>query len=320
MKELKKVLLIGRGAVGLVFGDLFETFLPQGDFAFLMDEARREKYAGTPLLINGTERHLPLISAKMPLVENEQGKQVSFGSADLILIATKAGGLEEAMKTAEGFCSDQTIFMSCINGILSEDSLKEHFPNNTVIRTIAQKMDAVFEQGQEHFSSRGELVLGAETPDQQEAVRQVQTLFDQAHIPYVLSEDIVRDQWKKLMVNCGLNQVCAAYDAPYGKIVSDPKLRELFVSAMKEVQSVAKACGIELTDEMIDQWVKDTEGYDPKAMPSMRQDIRAGRQSEKQLFSGTVIPLAKAHNISVPVLMDLYEKVSALDEANAAKR
>lgn len=320
MEKLKKVLIIGRGAVGLVFGDLFADALPEGDFAFLVDEERRKRYETTPLFINGKESHLPLISAKNPFVETEAGEKVPFGQADLILIATKAGGLDGAMQIAEDFCTDQTIFMSCINGILSEDELKEHFPQNRFIRTIAQKMDAVFEQGEERFSTRGELVFGAETDDQQEAVQEVTALFDQVHLPYILSSEIVRDQWNKLMVNCGLNQVCAAYDAPYGKIVSDPKLRGLFVAAMKEVQSVAAAYGIELTDAMIERWVKDTEAYDPMAMPSMRQDVRAGRQSEKQLFSGTVIPLARAKGIEVPVLEDLYEKVSTIDEASAQRK
>lgn len=320
MRQLNKVLMIGRGAVGLVFGDLFYNYLPKGNFAFLVDEARRERYARTPLVVNGQVSHLPVISKEMPLVETENGEKVPFGKADLILISTKAGGLDGAMKTAEDFCVENTIFMSCLNGILSEDELRKHFPHNMVIRTIAQKMDAVFEHDQEHFTSRGELVFGAETPDQQEAVEEVRELFDRVHLPCIESKNIVRDQWNKLMVNCGLNQVSAAYDAPYGKIVSDPKLRNLFIEAMKEVQKVAAAYGITLTDAMIDQWVKDTEGYDPNAMPSMRQDVCAGRQSEKQLFSGTVIPLAKAKGIEVPVLTDLYNRVSAIDEANARKQ
>lgn len=319
-RPLEKVLIIGRGAVGLVFGDLFAQNLPKGKFAFLADEARRQNYELTPLVINGTERSLPVISPEHPCVRNEQGSEEPFGKADLILITTKASGLEAAMDLAAPFLDENTILMSGINGILSEDVLRRRFAENTVLRTIAQKMDAVFEHGEERFSSRGELVFGPETPQEREAALAVQALFERTGIPYVFSENIVRDQWNKLMVNCGLNQVCAAFDASYGQIVSDAGLLELYIRAMEEVRAVAASQGIVLTREDIDRWVQDTRAYDPQAMPSMRQDIRAGRQSEKQLFSGTVVPLAHEAGVEVPVLEYLYEQVSRLDAENAAAK
>lgn len=319
-RPLEKVLIIGRGAVGLVFGDLFAQNLPTGQFAFLADEARRQNYESTPLIVNGTERSLPVISPEHPCVPNEQGSEEPFGKADLILITTKASGLEAAMDLAEPFLDENTILMSGINGILSEDVLRRRFGQNTVLRTIAQKMDAVFEHGEERFSSTGELVFGPETPQEREAALAVQALFEKAGIPYVFSENIVRDQWNKLMVNCGLNQVCAAFDAGYGQIVSDAGLLELYIRAMEEVRAVAASQGIVLTREDIDRWVQDTRAYDPQAMPSMRQDIRAGRQSEKQLFSGTVVPLAHEAGVEVPVLEYLYEQVSRLDAENATAK
>ncbi len=43
MEEIKKVLVVGRGAVGGLFGSLIEQKIG-GDFAFLCDEKRKQKY------------------------------------------------------------------------------------------------------------------------------------------------------------------------------------------------------------------------------------------------------------------------------------
>ena len=51
----------------------------------------------------------------------------------------------------------------------------------------------------------------------------------------------------------------------------------------------------------------------PNGMPSMRQDGLARRKSEVELFSGTVLALAKKHNISTPVNAKIYEKIHSME-------
>ncbi|MCF0245828.1 MAG: hypothetical protein HUJ55_03290, partial [Ileibacterium sp.] len=93
----------------------------------------------------------------------------------------------------------------------------------------------------------------------------------------------------------------------------------IFTDAMKEVKTVANAMNIPLSDEMVDYWVNSLKTYDPDSMPSMRQDVLAGRQTEEALFSKTVVPLAQKLHIQTPVLSMLMEKIDAIDAANAAK-
>lgn len=302
------MLVIGRGAVGTIMGDLLYRKL--GDnFAFLVNKERKERYEKSIYLVNGQDRKYPYVCPE---------DSDAFGKADLILIATKYGSLPEAIEQAKSFTGPDTIFMPAINGIVSEEDLRKAFPQNITLRTIAQKMDANYHDGKEDFTQYGELVYGMDQPGQEEAIEAVNTLFDQCHLPHIVSENILYDQWNKLMLNCGINQVCAAYDATYGQAVHDPKLKKLFIQAMKEVQAVAAAKGIDIPDGELDAWVDAIDRLDPKSMPSMRQDVLAKRPTEEILFSKTIVPMAKELNIQTPVLEMLMEKIDEIDRQNIA--
>ncbi|MCF0259254.1 MAG: ketopantoate reductase family protein [Erysipelotrichaceae bacterium] len=312
--KIENVLICGRGAVGSLMGKILTDSLGNGHVAFAVDEKRKERYEKDPLTINGKTADFTYITP-----------DDKWPKAGLALFFTKYGGLKEAMETAAPFVGPDTILMSGINGIISEDDLKARFPENIVIRTIAQKMDSRYAGDEVTYSVKGELVFGLEkdqkkNPKDQEAMKAVETLFDKAGLPYIVSADIVKDQWSKLMANCGLNQTSAVYNAPYGRILHDPAILKVFVDAMEEVRAVANAMGIELTEEMVQDWVRSLETYDPASMPSMRQDVLAGRQTEEALFSKTVVPLGRKLGVPTPVLEMLMEKIDAIDAANAAKK
>ena len=83
---------------------------------------------------------------------------------------------------------------------------------------------------------------------------------------------------------------------------------------MKEVQAVANAQGIPLNDQDLRNWLQLVDQLDPQAMPSMAQDMVSGRKSELELFSGTVVPIARKLSIDVPVLTSLLEKITAMEQ------
>ena len=47
----------------------------------------------------------------------------------------------------------------------------------------------------------------------------------------------------------------------------------------------------------------------------MRQDSKAGRRSEVELFAGTIRRLAAKHGIAVPVNDRLYEQIQSMESA-----
>jgi 2-dehydropantoate 2-reductase len=174
-------------------------------------------------------------------------------------------------------------------------------------------MDSVYSKNECSFISRGELVIGVERKEQKQDVQTLQKVFEEYDVPFVISADIVKDQYSKLMFNCGINQVCAAYQTTYGQAASDPFLHDLFLKAMQEAKEVINKEGVDLTDQDLQDWDAALQKLQKGSMPSMAQDILAGRKTELDLFSGTILPLAKKHNIPVPVLSSLKQKIEELE-------
>ena len=88
--------------------------------------------------------------------------------------------------------------------------------------------------------------------------------------------------------------------------------------AKKEVQAVAAALGIGLTDEMIRE--QDRRSYDaPDNRPSTLQDLDAGKKTEVDMFAGTVVRLGRELGVPTPVNELFYHGIKVLEEKNEGR-
>lgn len=299
-KPIRRAAICGRGAVGLTMATFLRKAQSQNDleyFGFIADPDRTERYRTSPLFINSRPVDFQYLSSL------DQAEPMDF-----VLFSCKSPALETAMEEAAPFIDDDTLLLSALNGMSSEERLQKRFPNNRVIHTIAQKMDSKYDPKAQAltFSTPGELVVGVVDPSLNESLDAVCALFDSCGLPYVRSEQILRDQASKLMANCGINQVCAAYGKTYGQVLSDPEYRALLKDAMNETRTVLAARDLDPGEEKVDEWVEAFDLLDPDSMPSMAQDVLYGRTMEMDLFSGSIVPQAKALGIETPILEDLY--------------
>lgn len=298
MKKITNVGIIGRGAIGSLYGSLLQNHHLQ-TMCFIVDKKRKQRYEQTPFFINEKKADFSY--------------QVDGEPLDLIMITTKFAGLHDALQQIRPFVNKDTILLSCLNGISSEDICREQYHYDQVIRCIVQGMDATYLKNEMHYDHIGEILLGAENEQQSETVKALKQFFDSMHIPCRVCKDILREQWNKLMLNCGINQVCARYQCGYGECQDHGPHQKEFISAMKEVRSVAQAIGIQLHMEDIQQWIQLVNDLSPENMPSMAQDILAHRKTELPLFSGTIVPLAKQHHIPVPTLTTLMNEIKKIE-------
>lgn len=300
--KIAKIGLIGRGAVGGMYASMIQKV--KGDnFYVLVDDTRKAKYESTPFYCNNEECHFNYVSDV-----KESGK------LDLIFIVCKYPTLQSALITIAPFVKEDTIIVSLLNGVISENIVEETLKKGIVIHSIAQLMDAVMSDFKVSFTTTGEIVLGVVDKKRNEAMLWVAAFLEEVGIAYVIKEDIIHAQWSKLMLNCGLNQVCMVYDVPYKECQKNGLYRTLFEDVMKEVQTIAKLEGIIICDNEIEAWKKAVDKLHPQAMPSMRQDFLAKRYSEVDLFSKTMMDLAKKHNVEVPLNTMLYEKVIEIEK------
>lgn len=306
---IEKVNIVGMGALGLLFGTAMAK--SKGvSVSYVMDEDRLERHKKDVYTVNGEIVHPCMIS-------KEEAKK--RGPADFVLLSVKFPGLDSALNTMGTSVGENTILLSVMNGIDSPGMLADRFGEEKVLYSVAQGMDAQRYGSSLKFSVRGQLNIGVPKDSAYKEVLEkkldeVCAFFDSVGIVYVREKDIVRRMWSKLMLNVGINQVCMVYNISYGEALKEgSEAFAMVVAAMREVCVVARQKGIDIGENDIAEYITILKTLSPAARPSMGQDRLEKRQSEVEMFAGTINRLGKELQIVTPVNEYLYRRVKEIE-------
>ncbi len=298
--------IIGMGALGLLFGDMISRNADRENTVFLMDKDRYERHSKDVYRINGMEKTYNLANADNP-------RSVPFERADLVIIATKYNGLDDAISMMKPYTDENTVIISLLNGIISEDIIAQTNNRDNIIDCVPIGMDAMRDGSCVNYTQEGRLQIGIRQRSQQEAFDRLCAFFDKACVPYEAVDDIRHAMWNKFMINVGINQTCMVYETTYAGALNDPEAFSSLKEAMHEVIELASCEGVMLTNEDYENDLKILGGLNPDGYPSMRQDAVAKRYSEVELFAGTVLKLAAKHGIDTPANKRYYEDIKRIE-------
>lgn len=301
---IKSTAIIGMGALGLLYADQITRTQGRDAVTFVCDEERLKRYRSIPVTVNGEKRDFNMADYR------------SVSPFDLVIVAVKYTGLQTALQTMKNCVDKNTIIISVMNGVDSEQIIGKSFGMEHMLYSVAQGMDAMRTGHDLRFSKAGELHIGVTKSSQKENFESLKEFFDCAGVPYVVEEDIIYRMWCKYMLNIGINQVCHAFQTDYaGALQKDSEAYHVLVDAMKEVVTLAQAERINLTEADIGYDIKVIQTLAPHAYPSMRQDGVAKRPSEVEMFAGTLIRMSQVHNIKAPANQYLYRKIKELEHS-----
>ena len=301
MKEIKKVILCGLGAIGTIYADKLEKFDAE-NFKVLVDEARIERYKTNPIKFNGRQLNFDYI------LPSQEGFK-----ADLIILATKFAGLKDAIKNIKNFVKEDTVILSLLNGVTSEDIIADVYGKDKMLYSYFIGHSSVRCGNSVTHDDVNTIVFGAEN-NLGENVVAVKNFFDKVGINYKIPDDIKRTMWLKFMLNVSANQPTAILRMTFGDMFENTHFMKFAENIMREVQSVAKAEGVLNTETMVDEALKHLKTMTPDGKTSMLQDVEAGRKTEVDMFAGTVIELGKKHGISTPYNKILREMIGIIEE------
>lgn len=304
MKEIKTVGVIGLGALGVLYAQLLTEALGRDRVLILADSERIRRYQKQALWFNGIRCDFHYADAA-----------AVTEPVDLLLFAVKFGGLASSIETCRHLVGPETTLVSVLNGVISEQVLGDAFTPEQVVWCVAQKMSALKTGGQVIVNPIGELALGVPAGQDGAHLRRLTAFFDSIRFPYSLPEDIRTHMWSKLLCNTGANQSTMVFQCGYGGLQVPGEARDAMLGAMREVILVANAEGIPLSEADVASWTAVIDSFPPEGEPSMRQDGKARRKSEVELFAGTVRRLAKKHGLSVPVNDWLYSRIQEMESA-----
>ena len=305
MSQIKSVSIVGMGALGVMFGALFARELGGQSVTFIADNKRIQRYREEGVYANGVKYEFTFSDGSNP-----------HQFADLLIFAVKGTALEQAIAQAKKLVGPDTIILSLLNGIVSEELIGTAYNCGQVLCSVAQGMDAVKLGNQLTYTNFGQLCIGAltDTPEQQNALAQVVELFNRVHMPHTVDKDIRHRMWSKWMLNVGVNQVVMVERGTYDTIQKPGKARDMMLAAMREVMALSKYEGVTLTEEDIKYYVDIVDGLNPGGMPSMRQDGIEKRPSEVTFFAGTVLEKSQKYGLDTPVNASLYQTITEMEK------
>jgi 2-dehydropantoate 2-reductase len=228
---------------------------------------------------------------------------------DVAIVATKAAGLEAAAEGLAGRFPDATV-VTVLNGIGAEEVVREHGAWPIV-------SGVTFMSGTKHSDTHVEYILDTETwlgPYEDTPFDVVQDVADTIVAAGLKAEalpDLRPAKWSKLIFNAAVNPTAALtglpHDFHFAQEQDTGDLGHLVHGLVDEGKAVAAAAGIELHDDPWEMNVHATKRGSAH-YPSMLEDVEAGRQTEIELITGSLVREAARHDVPVP----LHELVYAL--------
>jgi len=303
MKKIEKVSIIGLGAIGCAYASKIHDMDPECIRA-IVNRERVERYSREGFYINDK-----LYNFNYVLPEED------VEPADLVIVAVKYHGLQQAIKDIKKHVGPDTTIMSLLNGISSEEIIGKEYGMDKMLYSTCVRIDALHVGNRISFTDSGEILFGEkENKVHTPRVKAIKDLFDRAGISYTVPEDMIKALWWKFMVNVGINQASAVLRAPYRVFMEVKEAHEFMRSAMKEVVDLSQRVGINLQAEDMEKFDNVLRALSPDGKTSMLQDIEAGRKTEVEMFAETVCKMGKEYGLATPVNEALFRMIRTIEQ------
>ena len=293
--ERKKVIIFGLGALGLTYANKLKV---KCEIKILADEFRIKNYIKNPPIFNNKKQSFDYITPK----DNFE--------ADLIIITTKSNGLNAAIESIKNFVGKNTIIISLINGISSEDLISKTY-SNSVVRSFFIGHSAMCEKINNKKLYRqdgiGKIVI--------EKHSALEELFKEFCIDYEIADNIIYSQWVKLGVNIVLNQLTALHELLVGELRKKEDYQTIANNLLDEVEKIAFAANIGNLKNFKKDIFDAINLIADDGKTSMYQDIKSKTKTEVEIFSGEIIKLGKKYHIETPINQEIYEKIREKEES-----
>lgn len=232
-------------------------------------------------------------------------KKIQVQNFDAVLIATKSTStLSLANDLKEWFANKKQIpyIISLQNGVDNEEILSTHLDKTHIIAGLTRKIGAhIVSPAVITATGTAETILGAIEPTKsnESFLNELKEVFNDAKIPTQISENINVELWKKLIINNGVNAICALLKEKTGEIMHHEKLSKIVYGLMSETAIAALNKGINISKNEIDDMFDLITNFD-SIKPSMLVDVENNREIELDEICTVVIKNCEAQGLDAP--------------------
>lgn len=310
-KEIKRIVVLGAGAVGCFFGGVLAR-------------------AGKDVLLIARDNHVQAIKKNGLFMECQTFQEhvtieassriEDIAGADLILCCVKSPDTERAIREIKALIKSDTLILSLQNGVDNAERISQVVPNKVISAVVYVAAGMGGDGHVKHFG-RGELIIGV--ANQAESIsselQEICEIFLSANIPCAVSNNIQRELWLKFLVNCSYNGISAIGQITYGEMAQQENTWQLINDLTTEFLLVAHHENIDISEDeaqrVNEQIAKTMAGQ----RSSTAQDLLRHKPTEIDYLNGLIVRKAKEHGLKVPNHQAIYTLVKMIEQMQHVK-
>lgn len=300
---MKRIGILGLGGVGGYFGGLLAKAYYKSDeveVIFIARGATQKAIADSGLKIVTDESEM-IVYPK--LVSNNPEE---IGELDYLICATKTYDIEESLLSLQSCIVAKTVILPLYNGVDAPERIQKIFPQNDILQGCVYIISMITLPGTiRKMGFYEKLFFGSKTVSASK-LEELQQIFQQARIESYLVENIEETVWEKFIFISALATTTSYLNQNIGEIRDNPDAMSVYVGLVHEIDAVAKAKGLKLPDDIVNQTVLKLEKSPREATSSMHRDLLAGKNTEAFSLTKFVLNEGIKYGVKTP----LYEKIS----------
>ena len=306
-----KYAIYGAGSLGTVLG----AYLTKDGVPIELvnhNRAHVEALRTNGARITGTVEFTVPVTALLP--EQMQGPY------DVVFLMTKQLHNEEVLRFLQPLLGPEGVVVTLQNG-LPEPGIARQLGQARTIGCVVEWGASLTAPGEARLTSQPDSLsfhMGGMPGVPQAALERVKALLEHM-CPVVLEKDLIGARWSKLLINATFSGLGTVLGGTFGDVSGVSRPRKLAVRCMKECIDVGRASGAvfapvqgkDVTKLFYYQGAckrKFAELLLPIAMkkhvgivPSMLQDLRAGKPCEIDAINGVVCSVGQACGVPTPI-------------------
>lgn len=230
--------------------------------------------------------------------------------ASVVLILVKTDAIAAACEELAGVFAEARAVVALQNGIGAQERVRESVDGARFVPGVTYLGATKISPGIVQQRAAGITVI-ADEESNRVAAALVASLFQRAGFSVERSANWQAQRWRKLVLTSAVNALCAVLDVPPGELLRAESAFRLAVSLGRETLAVAHSLGIDPSISDVETYLREHVAAVHRNLPSMLQDVRAGRRTEVRHVNGAIAALARRSGMPTPLNTCLTDMVEA---------
>lgn len=303
-----RILVMGAGGLGGYFGGLLAH--SGADVTFIARGANLQALQTRGLTVRSVHGDF---TRRVQVCADPAG----LPPADCVLCCVKTHDVTAAAALLQPVVAAHTVLLTLQNGVDTPAELRTAFGRGTVLAGITRIGSTLVEPGVIEQSTMDRAIeFGSLDGQAQPQVEAVRRLLEGADIPTVVSADIQKSLWEKLVFISAFSGLSTLTRLSVAEVLAHGPTRDLYRTVLQETAAVAGAAGINVAPDIVERTMHslDTSG-DPGAS-SMAIDFQQRRRLEVEAMHGAVVRHGRRLQVPTPVNGTIYAALVVMDQYN----